>query len=147
MDTADNVEIVRRSYADAEDSPEAIRANVKEFWDGDADYYPARKFPESRPCHGPEDVAAFLVRLRDGWSHVEVELRDVIDIGGDRVLVCAAMSAVGHSSEMTLAGDLYQCIWLRGGRFLRVEDHLTESGALRAFGLEAETLETAGLRG
>jgi hypothetical protein len=45
-----------------------------------------------------------------------------------------------------LEGDLYQAYWLRHGRFIRVEDHLTAKGALHALGLTGETLEAAGLR-
>jgi hypothetical protein len=36
-------------------------------------------------------------------------------------------------------------MWVRHGRFFRSEDHLTLSGALRALGLEGETIEAAGL--
>ena len=43
-----------------------------------------------------------------------------------------------------LEGDLYHCCWLRHGRFIRIEGHLTPKGALRAIGLEEETLEAAG---
>jgi hypothetical protein len=46
---------------------------------------------------------------------------------------------------MKLEGAVYHCMWLRHGRFFRVEDHLTLSGALHALGLEGETLEAAGL--
>jgi hypothetical protein len=48
---------------------------------------------------------------------------------------------------MEIEGDVYECAWLRHGRFFRMEDHLTLGGALRALGLEGETLEEAGLRG
>ena len=27
------------------------------FWDPDADYYPVRKFPEARSCHGRDEIA------------------------------------------------------------------------------------------
>jgi len=52
----------------------------------------------------------------------------------------ASMS--GRGSGLNLEGDLYQCFWLRHGRFFRVE---TLSGALHALGLHGETLEAAGL--
>jgi hypothetical protein len=46
----------------------------------------------------------------------------------------------------TLEGDLYSCFWLRNGRFLRVEGHLTLAGALHALGVSGDSLEAAGLR-
>jgi hypothetical protein len=61
-------------------------------------------------------------------------------------LVCASLRGEGRGSGARLEGDIYQCVWLRHGRLLRVEDHLTLSGALHALGLVGGTLEAAGLR-
>jgi hypothetical protein len=47
---------------------------------------------------------------------------------------------------VALEGDLYHCFWLRHGRFIRVEDHLTAKGALHALGLTGDALDAAGLR-
>ena len=60
----ENVEIVRRyigEYGDA--PPDMQRLDMQrlaaDFYDPDADYYPVRKFPEARPCHGVEEISAF----------------------------------------------------------------------------------------
>jgi hypothetical protein len=52
------------------------------------------------------------------------------------VLVHATLSAEGRGSGVKLEGQVYACFWLRNGRIVREEDHLTLSGALRA--LETE---------
>jgi hypothetical protein len=143
----DQVDLVERWLWSADEAPDDIRARAAEVWDETGDYYPVRKFPESRPCHGRDEIVDFVVQFRDAWSNLAWEIRDIVDVGSDRMLVCSAIRAEGHGSGMTLEGDVYQSIWLRNGRFLRVEDHLTLSGALHAFGVEAETLEAAGLRG
>jgi hypothetical protein len=52
----------------------------------------------------------------------------------------------GGTSGAAVEGDVYSCFWLRHGRFIRVEDHMTVKGALHALGLSGETLEAAGLR-
>jgi hypothetical protein len=59
-------------------------------------------------------------------------IRELVEVGDDRVLACTTLRAEGRSSGVTLEGDLYQCYWLRHGRFFRVEDHLTLTGALHA---------------
>jgi hypothetical protein len=142
----ENVEVVRRFFLAAlSGSPEEIRASVAGFWDADADYYPVRKFPEAQPCHGLEEIAQFLVRFREAWSRYEDAVQNLIEVGDGRVLVFANLRAEGRESGMKLEGDLYRCMWLRHGRFFRVEDHLTLSGALHALGLQGETLEAAGL--
>jgi SnoaL-like protein len=142
----ENVEIVRRfleAYK-AEDARE-IAAYVGAIWDADGDYYPARKFLE-QPCHGRDEIAAFHARYLDAWDQLELSIEQLIPVGDDRVLACVTMVGEGRQSGLRLDGPLYQCCWLRHGRFFRMEDHLTLSGALRALGLTGETLEAVGLR-
>ena len=143
--SAENVEVVRRALAAISAGPEEILATAAGFWDSDADYYPARKFPEAQPCHGLQEIAQALTRIRETWAKYEWVVQELIEVGDDRVLAWSNLQAQGRSG-MNVEGDVYQCIWLRRGRLLRVEDHLTLSGALHAFGLEGDTLEAAGLR-
>ena len=145
--SGENAEIVRRWVTpELSRNIDEVRASVAEFFDPDFDYYPARKFPEARPCHGLEEFTRFLISFRESWSRFEWAINDLIEVGDDRVLACLSMRAEGSESGMNLEGDVYQCFWLRNGRFFREEDHLTLSGALRAFGLHGDTLEAAGLR-
>src|SRR5918992_2029680 len=132
----ENVEVVRRFLAALSASPEELRASAAEFWDADADYYPVRKFPEAQPCHGLEEVSQFLARFREAWSRYEEAILEVVEVDEDRVLVRRNLRAEGRESGMKLAGDVYTCLWLRHGRFFRVEDHLTLRGALHALGLK-----------
>jgi ketosteroid isomerase-like protein len=141
----ENVEVVRRFIDRYSVSPDAPRQFVADFWEPDGDYYPVRKFPEARPCHGVEEIARFLAEYRDAWDRYEFAVEKLIPIADDRVLVHSAVRAEGRESGVELDGDLYHCIWLRHGHFFRWEDHLSLSGALRALGLGGETLEAAGL--
>jgi hypothetical protein len=141
----ENVDVVRRWLAVLSEGPAEALATVEELWDADADYYPVRKFPEARPCHGLQELSQFVAQYLEAYSRSEWAIQEAIDIGDDRVLICANLRAEGRGSGVKLEGDLYQCFWLRHGRLFRVEDHLTLSGALHALGLEGETLEAAGL--
>ena len=133
---ADNAELARRWFAAMADGPETAVAAVAEQWDVDADYYPVRKFPEARPCHGRAEVAQFVGPFLETWSTSEWAIRELTEVGDDRLLVCVDLRAVGRESGMGLEGELYTCMWLRHGRFFRVEDHLTLAGARRALGLD-----------
>jgi ketosteroid isomerase-like protein len=141
----ENVEVVRRWLAAIGSGGEELRAAFAECWDADADYYPVRKFPEARPCHGIEEIVRFFAQFEEGFFRAEFEVRSVIPAGDDRVLALTNMRVHGGGSGIDLEGDIHYCYWLRQRRFLRVEDHLTLQGALRALGLEGETLEAAGL--
>ncbi len=143
----ENVEVVRRyveQYGDL--APKDMLRWAGEFWEPDGDYYPVRKFPEARPCHGIEEFARFQAEYQDAWDRYELAVKEMIAVGDDRVFVHSAIRAEGRESGVKLDGDLYHCAWLRQGRFFRWEDHLSLRGALRALGLSGETLEAAGLR-
>jgi len=126
--------------------PEDLAAWVAEFWEPDGDYYPIRGFPEAQPCHGREDIVDFLTGYIAAWERYRYVVNDARTIGDDRVFVHGHFWAEGRSSGVAQDSDLYHCFWLRHGRFIRSEDHLTAKGALHALGLTAETLEAAGLR-
>jgi hypothetical protein len=99
------------------------------------DYYPVRGFPEARPCHGREEITGFLTEFCAAWEGYGYVLKDLRAIGDDRVFVHGRIKAEGRASGAKLEGDIYHCCWLRHGRFIRVEDHLTEKEALHALGL------------
>ena len=142
----ENAEIVRRWHAVMSASPEEALAAIAAFFDANVDYYPVRKWPEAQPCHGMEEFSQFLARFQDAFSRDEWAIQELIDVGDDRVFARVSMRTEGRGSGLKLEGDLYQCFWLRHGRFFRIEDHLTLRGALHALGLEGETLEAAGLK-
>jgi ketosteroid isomerase-like protein len=133
----DNVDVVRRWLTAMQESPDELRAAVAECWDASADYYPVRKFPEARPCHSLEEIREFFAhQFEDAFSQWDLKVRSVIVAGDDRVLASTNLQAQGRGSGIDLDSDLHHCFWLRHGRFLRVEDHLTMRGALAALGLE-----------
>jgi hypothetical protein len=143
----ENVEVVREYIKSlGKLRPGDVPKHLARFWDADGDFYPVRKFPEARPCHGIEQIARFLAEYRDAWDRYEFAVTELIPVGDDCVFVHSAIRAEGRESGVNLGGDLYQCVWLRQGHFFRWEDHLTLKGALRALGLSGETLEAAGLR-
>ena len=142
----ENVEVVLRLMDRMRDR---ASARIADLWDPDGDYYPVRKFPESRPCHGPDEVQRFMAEYGAAWETHEWVLKDVRPVGDDRVFLHGYIRAEGRESGLALEGDIYHCFWLRHGRFFRQEDHLTKRGALRALGLDDDypddALTAAGL--
>jgi hypothetical protein len=141
----ENVEVVRRYFGIPLHEDSELPARIASFWESDGDYYPVRRFPEARPCHGREEIAAFLTEFRAAWDGYRLVLKDARGISDDRVFVHGRIEAEGRASGVKLEGDIYYCCWLRHGRFIRVEDHLTAKGALHALGVTGETLAAAGL--
>jgi hypothetical protein len=141
----ENVEVVRRLMDIMRDRGSE---RIADFWEPDGDYYPVRKFPESRPCHGPDEIQSFMAEYESAWENYEFIVKEAHPVGDDRVFLHGYIRAEGRESGAALEGDLYQCFWLRHGRLFRQEDHLTKKGALRALGLRDdsdEALKAAGL--
>lgn len=148
--SGNNVEVVRRAMKAFRWGPEGLTPQqihdlTDEFWDPDADYYPSRKFPESRPCHGRAEIMHFFSEYHRAWERIEVEALALVPVGEDRVLTHVILSGEGRGSGLELRANLYQSIWVRHGRILREEDHFTAEAALRAFGLDERGPEAAGL--
>ena len=139
----ENVEVVRQLYrAMGEDVDRMLT-----YWDPRGDYYPVGKFPEAKPCHGPEEIRRFFVEYGLGLDQFEARIDAITPVCDDRVLVRGWLSFEGKTSGVKMEGEVFHCYWLRRGRVFRQEDHLTLAGALRALGLEGETFEDAGLAG
>jgi SnoaL-like protein len=138
MGPQENVEIVRR-MSDRQRSFWAggvrWQALVGEFYDPNVDYYPARKWPESRPCHGVDDVERFFEAMSEAWLGMRWDILHIEAISDDRVLLRASLKGAGRGSGLELSGDVYFCYWLRNGVIFRQEDHLTPEGARRGLGL------------
>lgn len=141
----ENVEIARRWLATMSRGPEEALAALAEVAEAEAEYYPVRKFPEARPCHGLEQFAQFISDFSESYARIEWVIQKAYEVGDDRVMLWARMRAEGRASGMDVEGDVFHCFWFRHGRFFRQEDHLTVGGALWALGLEGDTLEAAGL--
>lgn len=142
----ENVEIVRNLLERFRHlTPETTPQFAAEFWASDCDYYPAKGFPEARPCHGREEMVRYLAEYMRAWDRFEFAINRLTAVSDDRVFTHVTARADGQRSGVRLDGDLYQCMWLRNGRVLRQEDHLTLQGAIRGLGLSGETLEAAGL--
>jgi SnoaL-like protein len=139
MSAERNLETVRRWFGAAPiRDPAEMERLVEELWDLESDYYPLKRFTEIEPCHGREEIARFHRRFVDDWEEWNIDLLEIEPVGDDRVLVRTAIQGTGRVSGVTLEGELYHCFWLRRGRILRLEDHQTESGARRGFGLDEE---------
>jgi hypothetical protein len=145
--SGENVEIARRYMKEPPNGPpEELPKWIARFWEPDGDYYPVRGFPEARPRHGREEIVGFFTEYLTAWGDYRYAVEDAIAVGDDRVLVHGRISARGRASGVALDGEIYHCFWLRHGRFIRAEDHLTARGALHALGLSGETVDAAGLR-
>ena len=110
---------------------------IDSLWAEDSDYYPVRAVPGATPCHGRDEVKAFMTSFWDAWDTWWVTLVDAQTFDDVRALGHTHVRGVGKGSGLDLDGAVFHAFWFRGGRILRLEDHQTERGALVGLGLEA----------
>lgn len=134
----ENVEIVSRAIERMGNlwaSRDPWLPMLEEFFEPDLDYYPVKKFPGARSCHSITEFAEFLTAYRDAWEHIDWDVTEIVAVGDDRVYTKGTLRGRGSGSGVNVGGPLFICYWLRNGRIFREEDHLTEEGVRRAFGL------------
>ncbi len=140
MTTHANVDVAYRWLEALSAGPEQARAAVEEMWDADADFYPVPKAPEPGPAHGIAEITNFMMQFQQPFARHEFQPIELIPVGDDRVLIHSMLYAEGRGSGLNVGGDLYLCLWLRHGTFIRVENHVTLDRALHALGLTADDL-------
>lgn len=139
MGVEENLAVVRRylTWPGAPDKAERDRVH-NETLDERCDFYPVRAFADPAPRHGRDEVRAFMSQFWEAWEQWQVDPVEVDAIDDVRVLARTRIQAVGRESGIELDVDLFHCFWLRNGRILRMEDHITEPGAREALGLRLE---------
>ena len=111
----ENVEIARRYLEEHLPAPEQLSAWVAGFWESDGDYYPARKIPAARPCHGGEEIVAFFTEWLADWEGMRYVVKEARAIGDDRVLVHGGIWGRG-TRERSDAGGRHLLLLLAAQR-------------------------------
>jgi ketosteroid isomerase-like protein len=129
----ENVAIVKAaSNAFAEGGLDA----AAEYWADDIDYRAAEGALDDRgPMHGKEAVRAYAQEWLDMFDETKIEPVELIDAGGDKVIVVQRSSGraklSGVETDMTYA-VVYT---IRDGKIARGREYMTRSDALEAAGL------------
>ncbi len=109
---------------------------MQELWDAEASYHPSRKFPGAMSTLGREAIMAWYQQSFEGVESWSFELVSLEPLPPERVLAHTRVRAKGRASGVELDAEMFHCVWLREGRFFRMEVHMTERGARRALGLD-----------
>jgi ketosteroid isomerase-like protein len=129
----ENVEVVRRLYAswergdfqtadffDAEIKHSRIGGDVPGI-DGD--------------WRGFDEIRAAMISYVDALADLRIEAEQVIDLGGDRVLVLSRHTARGKTSGLPFEHELGDLFTLSDGRILRYVSYWDRDKALKAAAL------------
>lgn len=129
-----NIEIVRRAVGvlsfDAAD--EAARVASVERLDPEVEFEEDRHFPEARTYRGREEVLNYFTQFVSQFERFVFSVEDLVDGGGDNVLVCLRISGVGKGSYAEFEIQPGWMFTVRDGRVVRIRAYLERSEALEA---------------
>ena len=124
--SAENVDLIRRIY-DAWDREESARDFIAE----DVEYVNPSYAVEPGTRRGR---ASFRV-VRETYEDFRVHIEEILDAGGDDVLVLAHYTASGRSSGISLEGE-HAYVWtVRGGQAVRFQWFQSHREAYKAVGM------------
>jgi ketosteroid isomerase-like protein len=127
---ADNLEIVRRAFED-------LRSGEYEggAWDPEVEVVNAAGWVIETSYRGHSGLRQWWDDLAEAFGDFRIELDDAMDVDGERVLTTQRF--VGHfrATEIPFDGPWASILWIRDGRIVRAEGHLSKRRALRAAGL------------
>jgi ketosteroid isomerase-like protein len=127
----ENVEVVRRMYAEVKTRPEALF----EFLDDDIEWETAGlDLAGTARGRGPATVRSFFrswIGAFEEWGFEAEQLTD----GGDAVIARIRQWGRGKASGAVVENSFWQVWTLHDGKAVRATHHRTESEALEAAGL------------
>jgi ketosteroid isomerase-like protein len=121
-----NVELARLGYArwSAGDVEGLIELSTPDF-----EFVPAiAAGVEGGSVKGPDEFRRFFMGLNETWETFRIEADDFRDLG-DGVMTSGRLIARGRGSEVELDHPIYSVIWIRDGRFARMQSFLDQDSA------------------
>jgi ketosteroid isomerase-like protein len=126
----DHLEIVRRAFED-------LRSGDYEggAWDPGVEVVNAAGWVIETSYRGHSGLRQWWDDLAEAFGDFTIELDEAMEVDADRVLTTQRF--VGHfrATEIPFDGVWASVLWIRDGRIVRAEGHLTKRRAMRAAGL------------
>jgi ketosteroid isomerase-like protein len=126
----DNLAIVRRAF------DELLRREYEGgVWDPEVEINNAAGWVIETDYHGYAGLRRWWEDLAEAFDDFGLELDEVIEIDEERVLTTQRF--VGHfrSTDIEFDGPWASILWVREGKIVRAQGHLSKRRAMRAAGL------------
>jgi ketosteroid isomerase-like protein len=144
----ENVEIVRaalrtaaeRGQADAGMRIDALNRAATDaidelLFDAEVEFQEDPRFPEAGVFHGRAAVRAYFDQFTDQFDEFSFGVDDVLDAGGDDVLVLCRLRGRGNASGAEFDQRSAWLFSVRAGRAYRVRPYFDRAEGLEAVGL------------
>jgi ketosteroid isomerase-like protein len=128
----DNLEIARRAFDEL-----SRRDYEGGVWDPDVEVVNAAGWVIETEYRGHAGLHRWWEDLAEAFGDFRLELDDAVEVDRERVLTTQRF--VGHfrTTGIPFDGAWAAILWIRNGRVVRAEGHMSRRRALRAAGLPA----------
>jgi ketosteroid isomerase-like protein len=125
-----NLEIVRRAFAEmgADDYRETV-------WDPEVQIENAAGWVIETVYHGHEGLRRWWDDLAEAFGDFGVVLEDAQELDDERVLTTQRFVGRFRATEIPFDGRWASILWIRDGKVVRAQGHLSQGRAMRAAGL------------
>jgi ketosteroid isomerase-like protein len=129
-----NLDIVQRGF-------EEMRRGEYEggVWHPDVEVINAAGWVIETSYRGHAGLRQWWADLAEAFDDFEIELEEVVEIDEERVLTTQRF--VGHfrATDLPFDGAWASILWIRDGKVVRAEGHLSKRRAMRAAGLSGNS--------
>jgi ketosteroid isomerase-like protein len=128
--TQENLEIVRRAFEEM--GNDDLRGGV---WDPDVEIVNAEGWVIETTYRGHEGLRRWWEDLAEAFGDFRIVLEERLEVDEERVLTTQRF--VGHfrATGLPFDGRWASILWIRDGKVVRAQGHLSKRRAMRAAGL------------
>jgi ketosteroid isomerase-like protein len=133
----ENVEVMR-AYAEAYNaSGDAFADFLVDYMAEDVEIVPdASRFPEAKPFRGREEYRRYIADIDQDWEGGgKSEIKEIVPVGGDRVVTRVDWGGRGRASGIDLRSSLSSITTHEDGQITKFEFFFDHAQALEAAGL------------
>jgi ketosteroid isomerase-like protein len=131
--SAENVEVVRRGYADFVETGDVSEEFVGPGFVWDMSTF--GNWPERQTYEGVEGARQFLADWTGAWEDWSLELKELLDTDGDEVVAILRQSGRSKATGLEVDMDFAQVWTVEDGKETYMRMYSDPDEALRAFGL------------
>jgi ketosteroid isomerase-like protein len=122
------LEVVRRSF-------EQMGSDEHDVWDRDVEIVNAEGWVIETVYRGHEGLRRWWEDLSEAFGDFRIVLEEMREVDEERVLTTQRFVGRFRTSGLPFDGPWASILWVRDGKIVRAQGHLTKRRALRAAGL------------
>jgi ketosteroid isomerase-like protein len=106
-------------------------------WDPDVEVINAAGWVIETTYRGHSGLRRWWEDLAEAFGDFDLELDDVLEVDDERVLTTQRFVGRFRTTDIPFDGSWASILWIRDGKIVRAEGHLSKRRAMRAAGLRS----------